>query len=304
MDIVSFSKAAKVEREVKQARDSYASLDSRLDAVSIGNVVSVKLKTELPSNGEIGRLYLVRQDSDNQNNSTTYTYSGGEYVKISGDRVSNHADNGALTINGSKTVVYTHPDTHSADILTDGNSKVAMTVRERDKLKAIEDEANKYVHPDNHSADMITDGVTHVSMTVSERVKLSVIDQWDAINDIVDYKDVIAYFAFDDNDRVIRQVVTDNHAEYIIREPLLTLPDTTDGYSQGDSFLVTSVGEVYYFDGTDFVFLPMLMDVVYQYDLKGRLEHKYVSSMGATPTQTSYRYFYDSLGKRIAVRKY
>ncbi|ATO48565.1 hypothetical protein P4V86_03385 [Brevibacillus laterosporus] len=304
MDIVSFSKAAKVEREVKQARDSYASLDSRLDAVSIGNVVSVKLKTELPSNGEIGRLYLVRQDSGNQNNPTTYTYSGGEYVKASGDRVSNHADNGALTINGSKTVVYTHPDTHSADILTDGNSKVAMTVGERDKLKAIEDEANKYVHPDNHSADMITDGVTNVSMTVDERAKLNVIDQWDAISDLVEYKDVVTYSAFDGVGRVVRQVVTDYYVEQNVKEPMLTIPDNPDGFTEGESFLVTSIGEIYLFDGTDFVVLPTLVDVVYQYDAAGLLENKSISTMGATPTQTHYRYIYDSKGNRIAVKKY
>ncbi|WMT39269.1 hypothetical protein RE628_17610 [Paenibacillus sp. D2_2] len=304
MDIVSFSKAAKVEREIKLARDNYPSLDSRLDAVSIGNVVSVRLKTELPSNGEVGRLYLVRQDTSNQNSPTTYTYSGGNYVKVSGDRVANHVDNGALTINGTKTVVYTHPDTHSADMLMDGNSKVAMTVGERDKLKAIEAEANKYIHPDNHSADMITDGMTNVSMTVSERAKLNVVDPWDAISDLVEYKDVVTYLAFDDAGRVVRQVVTDNYVEQNIREPLLTMPDNANGYSQGESFLVTSLGEIYLFDGTDFIMLPTLVDVVYQYDAAGVLERKVVSTMGATPIQTSYRYIYDSRGNRIAIKKY
>lgn len=304
MDIVSFSKAAKVEREVKQARDSYSSLDGRLDAVSIGNVVSVRLKTELPSTGEVGRLYLVRQDTSNQGEPTAYTYSTKGYAKVSGDRVQNDTDNGALTLNGTKIVVYTHPSTHSADILTDGTSKVAMTTAERDKLSAIESDANKYEHPDTHSADMITDGVDHVSMTAAERGKLNAIDPWDAISDLVEYKDVVTYFAFDDHGRVIRQVVTDNYVEQIVKEPVLTMPDSTDDFSQGESFLVTSIGEIYLFNGVDFVMLPTLVDVVYQYDATGMLEYRTISTMGATPTQTNFRYFYDSKGNRIAVKKY
>ena len=197
MDIVSYSKAAKVEREVKQARDSYASLDGRLDAVSVGNVVSVRLKTELPTVGEAGRLYLVRQDSSNQNESTTYTYSGGKYVKVGGDRVSNHPENGTINLNGTKTVIYSHPDTHSADMLTDGSHNVIMTLNEREKLSNIELEANYYTHPDTHSADMISDGETHVSMTWGERKRLNVIDPWESISDLVDYTDVVTYFAFD-----------------------------------------------------------------------------------------------------------
>lgn len=304
MDIVSFSKAAKVEREVKQARDSYSSLDSRLDAVSIGNVVSVRLKTELPSTGEVGRLYLVRQDSSNQNSPTAYTYSGGEYVKVSGDRIANNPENGSVTVNGSKMVVYTHPDTHSADILVDGKTRVAMTVDERDKLRAIENEANKYIHPDTHSADMITDGTTKVSMTVTERKKLSIIDPWDAISDLVDYKDVVVYFAFDDQGRVIRQVVTDNYLDQIVREPVLTVPGSTDGYAQNESFLVISVGEVYLYNGTEFVQLPTLLDVIYEYNSVGQLEYKMIATMGTTPTHTMYRFVYDSNGNRIAVKKY
>lgn len=304
MDIVSFSKAAKVEREVKQARDSYASLDGRLDAVSTGNVVSVRLKTELPIMGEAGRLYLVRQDSSNQNASTTYTYSGGEYVKVGGDGVSNNADNGAININGTKTVIYTHPDTHSADMLTDGSTKVVMTLNEREKLYNIESEANNYVHPDKHSADMIIDGLNNVSMTLDERKRLSIVDPWGTISDLVEYADVVTYFAFDLQGRVIRQVVTDNYNEQTIREPLLTMPDSVEGYAQGESFLITSIGEVCRFDGKEFVQLPTLVDVIYQYDDEGRLQAKSITRMGATPVQTNFQYIYDSLGNRIAVKKY
>lgn len=304
MDIVSFSRAAKVEREVKQARDSHASLDQRLDAISIGNVVSVGLKTELPSTGEEGRLYLVKEDASNQGYPMSYTYIGGSYVKIGGDRVGNHPDNGAITINGTKYQVYTHPTTHSADMLTDGVSKKVMTAEERTKLSNIEEGANRYVHPDTHSADMITDGTERVSMTTGERKKLSIIDPWGEMNDLVDYKDVVIYFAFDEQGRVIRQVVTDNYTEQVIREPVLNMPTSTDGFTESDSFLVVSVGEVYRFDGTDFVQLPSLVDAYYLYDAEGRLIRKTISTLGATPVTINYDFVYDSFGNRIAVKKY
>ncbi|MFX3646448.1 MAG: hypothetical protein ACE3K2_03095 [Paenibacillus sp.] len=304
MDIVSFSKAAKVEREVKQARDSYASLDGRLDAVSVGNVVSVRLRTELPTVGEEGRLYLVRQDSSNQNESTTYTYTNGEYVKVGGDRVSNHPENGTINLNGTRTVIYNHPDTHSADMVTDGTHNVIMTLDEREKLSNIEREANHYTHPDTHSADMISDGETHVSMTWGERKRLHVMDPWESISDLVDYTDVVTYFAFDKQGRVIRQVVTDNYTEQLVREPVLTMPTSSEGYAQADSFLVFSIGEIYRYDGLDFVQLPTLVDVIYQYDGEGRLVEKSIARMGTTPVQTNFQYIYDSFGNRIAVKKY
>lgn len=304
MDIVSFSKAAKVEREVKQARDSYASLDGRLDAVSVGNVVSVRLKTELPTVGEAGRLYLVRQDSSNQNESTTYTYSSGEYVKVGGDRVSNHPENGTINLNGTRTVIYNHPDTHSADMVTDGIHNVIMTLDEREKLFNIEREANHYTHPDTHSADMISDGEIHVSMTWGERKRLSVMDPWESISDLVDYTDTVTYFAFDMHGRVVRQVVTDNYTEQLVREPVLTMPISSEGYAKGDSFLVISIGEIYRYDGLDFVQLPPLVDVIYQYDNEGRLVAKSIARMGTTPIQTNFQYIYDSFGNRIAVKKY
>lgn len=299
MDIVSFSKAAKVEREVKQARDTYSSLDGRLDAVSVGNVVSVHLKNELPAAGEAGRLYLVRQDSSNQGHPTAYTYSGKEYVRVGGDRVGANPDNGAININGTKTLVYTHPNTHSADILEDGTNKVAMTIAERAKLQSIESEANNYVHPETHSADMIVDGVVNVSMTIGERGKLTFLD-----SDLMECKDIVTYYAFDELGRVVRQVVTDNYVEQIVREPLLTMPDSFEGFVQGESFLVTSIGEVYLFDGNDFVSLPLMLDAVYQYDGNGRLEHKSVTTLGTTPSRTDYHYIYDTRGNRIAVKKY
>ncbi|MGC5773348.1 hypothetical protein [Paenibacillus pabuli] len=216
----------------------------------------------------------------------------------------NHIDNGAVNINGTKTLIYFHPDTHSADIMVDGSAKVVMTSQEREKLFNIESEANHYIHPDNHSADMIIDGEMHVSMTLAERKRLSLMDPLAAISDLVDYTDVVTYFAFDAQGRVIRQVITDNYTEQMVTEPLLTLPISTDGYKQNDSFLVISVGEIHRFDGQAFMQLPTLVDVIYQYDDEGKLDSKSITRMGATPIQTNFKYNYDSLGNRIAVKKY
>ncbi|PYE51395.1 hypothetical protein HUB98_05260 [Paenibacillus barcinonensis] len=304
MDIVSYSKAAKVEREVREARDSYMTLDNRMEALSIGNVASVKLKSELPTKGDNGRVYMVQKDIGNQNEPTLYTYDGLAYVKAGGDRLSNHTENGAIILNGTKTVVYTHPDTHDADMLTDGNIRVVMTREERIKLSNIEPSANHYIHPDIHSADMIVDGKDHVSMTREERSKLRSIDSWEVYSDLVDYADVFTYFAFDEQGRIIRQVVTDNYTEQSVREPVWTLPPSTDDYAENDSLMVIPVGEVYRFDGKAFVQLPGLLDVIYQYDTEGRMVAKSITAMGTTPMQTKFSYIYDSLGNRIAVKKY
>lgn len=51
--------------------------------------------------------------------------------------------------------IYTHPDTHSLDIITETENLKVMTKAERDKLQGIEENATNYTHPSSHSADMI-----------------------------------------------------------------------------------------------------------------------------------------------------
>lgn len=43
--------------------------------------------------------------------------------------------------------VYTHPDTHSADIIVDGTTNKAYTATEKNKLSGIDTGANNYTHP-------------------------------------------------------------------------------------------------------------------------------------------------------------
>ena len=43
--------------------------------------------------------------------------------------------------------VYTHPATHSADMITDGTTNKVFTATERTKLGGIATNANNYSHP-------------------------------------------------------------------------------------------------------------------------------------------------------------
>lgn len=85
------------------------------------------------------------------------------------------ADITALGIPAQDTV-YSHPATHSADMITDGTNNKVFTTAEQYKLNRIEDEANKYVHPANHSADDIVDGTTNKAYTTAEKSKLAGMD--------------------------------------------------------------------------------------------------------------------------------
>lgn len=71
---------------------------------------------------------------------------------------------------------YTHPSTHSLDMITETTSKKIMTSSERSKLAGIEAGANKYIHPATHSLDEITETTAKKIMTADERTKLSGIE--------------------------------------------------------------------------------------------------------------------------------
>ncbi len=68
---------------------------------------------------------------------------------------------------------YSHPASHSLDMITETATKKIMTDTERDKLAGIADNANNYEHPDSHPATMITEDTTHRFMTDAERTKLN-----------------------------------------------------------------------------------------------------------------------------------
>lgn len=86
---------------------------------------------------------------------STEDYSTSEKTKLAGIEVG--ANN------------YTHPSTHSLEMITETNAKKIMTSGERDKLEGIETEANKFIHPSTHPAAMIEQDSTHRFVTDSEK---------------------------------------------------------------------------------------------------------------------------------------
>ena len=68
---------------------------------------------------------------------------------------------------------YTHPATHSADIVVDGTTNKAYTALEKTKLAGIAAGANNYTHPATHSADIVVDGTTNKAYTATEKTKLA-----------------------------------------------------------------------------------------------------------------------------------
>jgi len=57
--------------------------------------------------------------------------------------------------------------------MVEGTTNKIFTATERTKLSGIADNANNYTHPSTHSADIIVDGTTNKAYTATEKTKLS-----------------------------------------------------------------------------------------------------------------------------------
>lgn len=64
---------------------------------------------------------------------------------------------------------YSHPATHSLDIITETTTKKILTDVERTKLAGVENNANNYSHPASHPATMITEDASHRFATDTEK---------------------------------------------------------------------------------------------------------------------------------------
>ena len=80
-----------------------------------------------------------------------------------------------VKLNGIETGAnkYTHPSSHSLDMITETTAKKIMTADERTKLAGIAANANNYTHPSSHPASMITETTDIKTMTAAERTKLA-----------------------------------------------------------------------------------------------------------------------------------
>ena len=69
---------------------------------------------------------------------------------------------------------YSHPSTHSADMITDGTTNKAYTATEKTKLSGIATSANNYTHP-NHSGDVTSsgDGATTIANSAVTLAKMA-----------------------------------------------------------------------------------------------------------------------------------
>jgi hypothetical protein len=64
-------------------------------------------------------------------------------------------------------------DAFSMANMVEGTTNKIFTATERTKLSGIADNANNYSHPSTHSADIITDGSTNKAYTATEKTKLA-----------------------------------------------------------------------------------------------------------------------------------
>ena len=97
----------------------------------------------------------AKAETDNATQSTAGLMSSSDKAKLDG--VENNANN------------YSHPATHSLDIITETSSKKIMTNTERTKLTGIEASANNYEHPATHPASMITESTSKRFVSDTEK---------------------------------------------------------------------------------------------------------------------------------------
>ncbi len=96
-----------------------------------------------------------------------------EAISALATKTENSTTNGNIRVDGAEVVVYTHPASHSLDIITETAGLKVMTSAERTKLAGIATSANLYVHP-NHSGDVtsVADGATTIANSAVTLAKM------------------------------------------------------------------------------------------------------------------------------------
>ena len=113
--------------------------------------------------GNENKLLGVKDDATGLEFISVGNLSGTEYFLQLKDTPDIYHSSGGklLAVNSSENKIefidrYSHPETHSADIINETIDRLFMTQLERDKLGTVDEHANNYVHPDNHDASIIT----------------------------------------------------------------------------------------------------------------------------------------------------
>lgn len=144
---------------------------------SIGNKASTtdvddRIKTLIGAAPEA--LDTLKEVADALNNDPNFATTitgllGNKVDKVAGKGLSTNDFTTALKNKLDGLSNYTHPSTHSADMITDSSTKVMMTAAERTKLQNM----SSYQHPATHSADMITETTNKKFVNATEKAKIS-----------------------------------------------------------------------------------------------------------------------------------
>lgn len=125
-------------------------VEDQLSPARLGQDASNRLVTDAEKSG-----WNAKAETTTSTPSTDGLMSAADKAKLNGIEAS--ANN------------YSHPATHSLDIITETTSKKILTDAERSKLSGIEANANDYTHPASHPATMITEDASHRFATDTEK---------------------------------------------------------------------------------------------------------------------------------------
>ena len=149
-------------------------------------VLVISCQNDAKKNYIIGKSNAIKGESDSITADmlkSVYDVNGNGIVD-NAERVNGFTVGKSVPQNAVFTdTIYTHPSTHSADIIVDGSTNKAYTATEKTKLSGIANSANNYTHPSTHSADIITDGTTNKAYTATEKAKLSGVATGATVND-------------------------------------------------------------------------------------------------------------------------
>jgi len=117
---------------------------------------------------------LIAQDASNRlttdSEKSAWNAKAGTSVATTGaDGLMSAADKAKLNGVEAGANNYSHPATHSLDVITETTTKKILTDTERTKLAGIEASANNYSHPAAHAASMITEDATRRFVSDTEK---------------------------------------------------------------------------------------------------------------------------------------
>lgn len=154
----------------------YITYKTKGDYVDADDVNSKADKVVGATNGNLAGLNASGNLTDSGSKATDFATSGHSHSNASAEAAGFMSASDKTKLDGIAESAnnYTHPATHSADIITDGTTNKAYTATEKTKLSGIATSANNYTHP-NHSGDVtsVGDGATTIANDAVTNAKLA-----------------------------------------------------------------------------------------------------------------------------------